>query len=161
MSTPEKSQAPEHSSESGGHGGTIPLYGMLDVWMALYGTSHPDFDVFYAEHGYAETWACILAAVRGRRAELQDAPPFEALEATGEEDRVIDEAAMRSHIEARLLTEVRASHVYDVLNAATAEANARYKYDEDDHEYEVVSRQVFVAGALWQARIAAGEGEEK
>ncbi len=51
----------------GEHGGTIPLYGMLDVWMALYGTSHPEFDEFYAEHGYADTWARILAAVRAHR----------------------------------------------------------------------------------------------
>lgn len=42
----------------------IPLYAMLDVWMALYGTSHPEFDEFYAKHGYAETWARLLAAVR-------------------------------------------------------------------------------------------------
>lgn len=51
-------------AEPGWHDGTIPLYGMLDVWMALYGTSHPGFDEFYAEHGYAETWVRILAAVR-------------------------------------------------------------------------------------------------
>lgn len=53
--------------DPGEHGGTIPLYGMLDVWTALYGTSHPEFDEFYAEHGYAETWARILAAVREHR----------------------------------------------------------------------------------------------
>lgn len=54
-------------SKPGEHDGSIPLYGMLDVWTALYGTSHPEFDTFYAEHGYAETWARILAAVRERR----------------------------------------------------------------------------------------------
>ena len=42
----------------------IPPYAMLDVWMALYGTSHPDFDEFYAEHGYAETWARLMHAIR-------------------------------------------------------------------------------------------------
>lgn len=41
----------------------IPAYAMLDVWQALYGTSHPEFDEFYAKHGYAETWARLLAAV--------------------------------------------------------------------------------------------------
>ena len=46
----------------------IPLYGMLDVWMALYGTSHPQFDEFYEKHGYAETWARLLAEVRSRAA---------------------------------------------------------------------------------------------
>lgn len=48
---------------------TIPLYGMLDLWMALYGTSHPQFDEFYEKHGYAETWARLLAEVRSRAAE--------------------------------------------------------------------------------------------
>ena len=47
---------------------TIPLYGMLDLWMALYGTSHPQFDEFYEKHGYAETWARLLAEVRSRAA---------------------------------------------------------------------------------------------
>lgn len=42
----------------------IPLYGMLDVWMATRGTSHPEFDQFYSEHGYAETWSRLLADVR-------------------------------------------------------------------------------------------------
>lgn len=45
---------------------TIPLYGMLDLWMALYGTSHPRFDEFYEKHGYAETWARLLDEVRSR-----------------------------------------------------------------------------------------------
>lgn len=66
--------------KAGEHGGTLPLYGMLDVWMALYGTSHPEFDEFYAEHGYAETWARLLAAVRERRTvqgEPTDAQEFE------------------------------------------------------------------------------------
>lgn len=42
----------------------IPLYAMLDIWQALYGTSRPEFDEFYAEYGYAETWARLLAEVR-------------------------------------------------------------------------------------------------
>lgn len=45
----------------------VPLYGMLDIWQALYGTSHPEFDEFYAEHGYAETWARLCAEVDARR----------------------------------------------------------------------------------------------
>ena len=45
---------------------TIPLYGMLDVWMALYGTSHPGFDEFYDEHGYAEAWSRLMAEVRSQ-----------------------------------------------------------------------------------------------
>ena len=45
----------------------IPLYAMLDVWMGLYGTSHPEFDEFYAEHGYAETWAYLCAEIHNRR----------------------------------------------------------------------------------------------
>ncbi len=47
---------------------TIPLYGMLDVWMALHGTSHPDFDEFYDEHGYAEAWSRLMAEIRSRTA---------------------------------------------------------------------------------------------
>ncbi len=47
---------------------TIPLYGMLDVWMALHGTSHPDFDEFYDEHGYAEAWSRLMAEIRSRAA---------------------------------------------------------------------------------------------
>lgn len=120
--------APEPSAPSE-HGGTIPLYGMLDVWMALNGTSHPEFDAFYAEHGYAETWARILAAVRQRRSEPQgepsDAPirnhggwdmglqsksypPSAAVDAaltawnaTGGSDRVAMRAALRAAQEAR------------------------------------------------------------
>jgi len=48
------------------HRHRIPLYAMLDLWMALYQTSHPEFDEFYAEHGYAETWARLCAEVRAR-----------------------------------------------------------------------------------------------
>lgn len=44
----------------------IPRYAMLDIWQALYGTSHPEFDEFYKEHGYAETWARLVGAVRDR-----------------------------------------------------------------------------------------------
>lgn len=44
----------------------IPLYGMLDVWQALYETSHPEWDEFYEKHGYAETWARLLDEVRSR-----------------------------------------------------------------------------------------------
>ena len=45
----------------------IPLYGMLDLWMALGVTSHPEFDEFYDEHGYAETWSRLLDGVRRLR----------------------------------------------------------------------------------------------
>lgn len=48
-------------------GDLIPLYAMLDVWTALYGTSHPEFDEFYDQHGYAETWAHLLSSIRERR----------------------------------------------------------------------------------------------
>lgn len=53
---------------------TIPLYGMLDVWTALYGTSHPEFDEFYDEHGYAEAWSRLMAEIRSRAA-VPDAAP--------------------------------------------------------------------------------------
>jgi len=58
---------------------TIPLYGMLDVWRAIHGTSHPEFDEFYAEHGYAETWARLLDSVRRLRAHglLSEGAPSE------------------------------------------------------------------------------------
>lgn len=49
------------------NGGPIPHYAMLDIWMALHGTSHPEYDEFYAEHGYAETWARLCSEVRSRR----------------------------------------------------------------------------------------------
>lgn len=55
-------------ADPGSHGGPIPSYGMLDVWMALFGTSHPGFDKFYDEHGYAEAWARLLHEVRTRPA---------------------------------------------------------------------------------------------
>lgn len=45
----------------------IPLYGMLDLWMALGVTSRPEFDEFYDEHGYAETWSRLLDGVRRLR----------------------------------------------------------------------------------------------
>lgn len=54
--------------EPGEHGGTIPLYGVLDLWSALHGTSHPEFEEFYEQHGYAEAWAGLLAMVRSRAA---------------------------------------------------------------------------------------------
>lgn len=46
------------------HPQPIPPYAMLDVWMALYGTSHPEFDTFYEKHGYAETWARLMHVIR-------------------------------------------------------------------------------------------------
>lgn len=63
---------------------TIPLYGMLDLWMALYGTSHPQFDEFYEKHGYAETWARLLAEVRSRAA-AGVAPPAESAQPWNDE----------------------------------------------------------------------------
>src|SRR5690606_22095980 len=42
----------------------------------LYGTLHPQFDEFYEKHGYAETWARLLAEVRSRAA--APAEPTEA-----------------------------------------------------------------------------------
>jgi len=54
--------------DPGAHGGPIPSYGMLDVWAALFGTSHPEFDEFYAKHGYAETWAWLMSEIRSRSA---------------------------------------------------------------------------------------------
>ena len=58
---------------------TIPLYGMLDLWMALYGTSHPQFDEFYEKHSYAETWARLLAEVRSRSAAADAAVTVEMI----------------------------------------------------------------------------------
>ena len=46
------------------HPQIIPIYAMLDVWMALHDTSHPEFDEFYAEYGYAEAWARLMHAIR-------------------------------------------------------------------------------------------------
>lgn len=59
----------------------IPLYGMLDVWMATRGTSHPEFDQFYSEHGYAETWARLLADVRALAAADAHLPSMEQVQA--------------------------------------------------------------------------------
>ena len=59
---------------------TIPLYGMLDLWMALYSTSHPQFDEFYEKHGYAETWARLLAEVRSRSAAADAAVTVDGLQ---------------------------------------------------------------------------------
>jgi hypothetical protein len=42
---------------------TIPLYGMLDLWMAL-GGEPEEFDPEYAERGYADMWAWLLGQVR-------------------------------------------------------------------------------------------------
>jgi len=47
---------------------TIPLYAMLDVWMAC-GFEPETFDAHYADQGYADTWAWLLAVVRNRNAQ--------------------------------------------------------------------------------------------
>lgn len=56
------------TADPGAHGGPIPMYGMLDLWMALHGAERSEeFEPFYAEHGYAETWARLLHAVRSAK----------------------------------------------------------------------------------------------
>lgn len=50
----------------------IPAYAMLDIWMALYGTSHPEFDHFYEANGYAETWAFLTSEVRNQKNQIED-----------------------------------------------------------------------------------------
>lgn len=44
----------------------IPAYAMLDIWVAL-GRDSIHFDDWYDEHGYAEAWAELTAAVREAR----------------------------------------------------------------------------------------------
>ncbi|MCT2299768.1 hypothetical protein M3G04_02435 [Dietzia cinnamea] len=44
----------------------IPAYAMLDIWMAL-GRDSIHFDDWYDEHGYADAWAELTAAVREAR----------------------------------------------------------------------------------------------
>lgn len=44
----------------------IPAYAMVDVWMAL-GRDSIHFDDWYDEHGYADAWAELTAAVREAR----------------------------------------------------------------------------------------------
>lgn len=44
----------------------IPRYAMLDIWVAL-GRDSIHFDDWYDEHGYADAWAELTAAVRGAR----------------------------------------------------------------------------------------------
>lgn len=62
----------------------IPLYAMLDVWMALGGESEA-FDRMWAEEGRtpADTWSQLLAVVRGQFPIGDHNPPpgpeFEAL----------------------------------------------------------------------------------
>ena len=51
----------------------IPLYAMLDVFHAVTGTSHPGWDRFYEKHGYAESWARVLAMVRDAVRERDEA----------------------------------------------------------------------------------------
>lgn len=41
----------------------IPVYGLLDLWMAL-GYDSEEFEAQYLTHGYADTWAWLLARVR-------------------------------------------------------------------------------------------------
>lgn len=51
----------------------IPLYAMLDVFHAVTGTSHPEWDRLYEKHGYAESWARVLAMVRDAVRERDEA----------------------------------------------------------------------------------------
>jgi len=45
----------------------IPRFAMLDVWMSLHGAHRSEeFEHFADQHGYAETWARLCAAIRGR-----------------------------------------------------------------------------------------------
>lgn len=70
-------------ADPGAHGGAIPRYGMLDLWQAIHDSSDVRaFDHFYAERGYAEAWARLLATVRERRSQLTAAT--QAADANGE-----------------------------------------------------------------------------
>ena len=52
-------------ADPGAHGGTIPRYGMLDLWMAIHGSeSSTEFEEFYDRVGYADAWSELLGAVR-------------------------------------------------------------------------------------------------
>lgn len=53
-------------------GQLIPAYAMLDVWVAL-GRDSIHFDDWYDEHGYADAWAELTAAVREGRGDLDAA----------------------------------------------------------------------------------------
>jgi hypothetical protein len=53
---------------------TIPLYAMLDVWMALFGSDRSEeFEPWYEEGGYAEAWAEICGFVRVQHQTARDA----------------------------------------------------------------------------------------
>ena len=60
---------------------------------------------------------------------------------------------------------------HDTLNAATAEANGRYRsrliedydgdrFEEDEYGYDATARQAFVAGALWARNFVLTEAGE-
>ena len=44
-----------------------PVYLALDLWMAL-GLDADDFDAYYAQNGWADTWSTLLGVVRGPKA---------------------------------------------------------------------------------------------
>ncbi|GAA6124201.1 hypothetical protein BPY_23090 [Bifidobacterium psychraerophilum] len=49
------------------HDDPIPMYAQLDIWSALHSPEDVDpaeYDAFRAEHGFADTWAELCAAVR-------------------------------------------------------------------------------------------------
>jgi hypothetical protein len=49
------------------HDDPIPMYAQLDIWAALHNpedVNPAEYDAFRAEHGYADTWAELCAAVR-------------------------------------------------------------------------------------------------
>jgi hypothetical protein len=53
----------EHTSKDD----PIPMYAQLDIWSALHNPEDVDpaeYDAFRAEHGFADTWAELCAAVR-------------------------------------------------------------------------------------------------
>lgn len=50
----------------------IPMYAMLDIWVAL-GRDSIHFDDWYEDQGYADAWAELTAAVRDGRGDLDAA----------------------------------------------------------------------------------------
>ncbi|WOF23824.1 hypothetical protein N8K70_03850 [Microbacterium betulae] len=67
---PTEVGTPAERDDPGAHGGPIPRYAMLEVWMALYGhVTSGAFDTFYDAHGYADTWATLCSAIRVRAGE--------------------------------------------------------------------------------------------
>lgn len=112
----------------------IPLYAMLDVWMALYGTSHPEFDEFYERHGYAATWSMLTARVRALLAELAE---FRAREATGVTDSMVEAGAKAVH--------ERLMRAFEM----------EYPWEKIDHDY----REVLTAEARAVLEAVYGKAE--